>query len=78
MNVMILAVICTNSRELYTLIKRMRMGLGMRLITKPLKQEAWALKYAFSMFVVKLYSFCLSIAYIGRRHHPYIESLPTL
>jgi len=27
---------------------------------------------------MKLYSFSLSIAYIARRHHPYIESLPTL
>ena len=26
------------------------------------------------MFVVKLYGFGLSIAYIVRRHHPYIES----
>ena len=30
------------------------------------------------MFVVKLYGFCLSIAYIVRQCHPYIESLPTL
>ena len=28
--------------------------------------------------VEKLYGFCLSIAYIARQHHPYIESLPTL
>ena len=28
--------------------------------------------------MVKLYGFCLSIAYIARRRHPYIESLPTL
>ena len=28
------------------------------------------------MFVVKLYGFCLSIASIARRRHPYIESLP--
>ena len=27
---------------------------------------------------MKLYSFSLSIAYIACRHHPYIESLPTL
>ena len=27
------------------------------------------------MFVVKLYGFCLSIAYIARWRHPYIESL---
>jgi len=27
---------------------------------------------------VKLYGFYLSIAYIARRRHPYIESLPTL
>ena len=27
---------------------------------------------------MKLFGFCLSIAYITRRHHPYIESLPTL
>ena len=32
------------------------------------------------MSVEKLhvYGFCLSIPYIARRHHPYIESLPTL
>ena len=47
------------------------------LITKALKEEAWALKYAFSVFVVKLYGFCLSIPYIARRRHPYIESLLT-
>ena len=29
------------------------------------------------MFVVKLYGFCLSIAYIARRRYPYIESLLT-
>ena len=40
------------------------------LLTKALKEEAWVLKYAFSMFVVKLYGFCLSIAYIARRRHP--------
>ena len=34
--------------------------------------------YAFSVLVVKLYGFCLSIAYIARQRHPYIESLPTL
>ena len=28
------------------------------------------------MFVVKLHGFCLSIAYIARRRHPYIQSLP--
>ena len=33
---------------------------------------------ASSMFVVKLYGFCLTIAYIARRRHSYIESLPTL
>ena len=27
---------------------------------------------------MKLYSICLTIAYIAHRHHPYIESLPTL
>ena len=46
------------------------------LTTKALKEEAWALKKAFSMFVVKLYSFSLSIAYIARRRHLYVESLP--
>ena len=30
------------------------------------------------MFVLKLYGFCLSIAYIARRRHPYIQSLATL
>ena len=39
--------------------------------------KAWV---PFSVFVVKLqaYGFCLSIAYIARRRHPYIESLPGL
>ena len=41
------------------------------LITKALKEEAWALKYGFSVFMVKLYGFCLSIAYTARRRHPY-------
>ena len=27
---------------------------------------------------MKLYSFCLGIVYLARRHHPYIEILPTL
>ena len=35
-------------------------------------------KWALSVFVVKLYSFSLSIAYVAHRRHPYIESLPTL
>ena len=50
------------------------------LITKALKKEAWALKYGFSVFVVKLYGFCLSIAYIARTSVPslYIESFLTL
>ena len=30
------------------------------------------------MFVVKLYGFCLSIAYIAHQRHHYIEGLPTL
>ena len=29
-------------------------------------------------YVVKLYGFCLSIAYVAHSYHPYIESLPTL
>ena len=33
---------------------------------------------AFSIFMVKLYGFCLSIAYIERMRNPYIESLLTL
>ena len=33
---------------------------------------------AFSAFVVKLYGFCLSITYIARRRHLYIEILSTL
>ena len=33
------------------------------LIMKTLKEEAWELKWAFSVFVVKFYGFCLSIAY---------------
>ena len=28
--------------------------------------------------MVELYGFCLSIAYIVHRRHPYIEGLPTL
>ena len=44
------------------------------VITKTLKEEAWALKYAFSIFV-KLYGFRLSIAYIARPCHPYIVML---
>ena len=39
------------------------------LITEALKKDGWVLKYAFSVFVVKLYSFCLSTAYIARRRH---------
>ena len=35
-------------------------------------------RLAFSVFVVKLYGICLSIAYIARGRHTYIESLPTL
>ena len=35
-------------------------------------------KISLSVFVVKLYGFCSSIAYIARRNHPYIDSLPTL
>ena len=30
------------------------------------------------VFVAKLYGFCLSIAYIVRRRHPYIESIDFL
>ena len=33
---------------------------------------------AFSVFLVKLYGFILSVAFIKRPRHPYIESLPTL
>ena len=36
------------------------------LITKALQEEAWAPKSAFSAFAVKLYGFCISIAYIAR------------
>ena len=32
------------------------------------------IKQAFSVFVVKLHGFCLSIAYIAHQCHPYIES----
>ena len=45
------------------------MAFGHLLITKALKEVAWALKYAFSVFVVKLYSFCLSIA----KDHYYVD-----
>ena len=57
-------------------IFRVAFGHLYELITKALK-EAWTLKEAFSVFVVKLYGFCLSIV---RRRHPYMytESLPTL
>ena len=49
------------------------------MITKALKGEGWVLKQAFrSVFVEKLYGFSLSIAYIARLCHPYIESLLTL
>ena len=48
------------------------------LIIKALNDEDQVLKQAFSVFVVKLHGFYLSIAYIVRRPHPYIESLPTL
>ena len=41
---------------------------------KGTQEEAWVLKLAFSVSVVKLYGFCSSIAYIVRWHHPYIES----
>jgi len=33
------------------------------------------LKQAFSIFVLKLYGFCLSIVYIACQRHPYIKSL---
>ena len=39
------------------------------LITKALKEEGWTLKYAFSVFVVKLFGFCLSIGYIAHPRH---------
>ena len=42
------------------------------LIIEALKEEGWV------VFVAELYGFCLSIAYIARLHHPYIESLSTL
>ena len=45
---------------------------------KALKVGGWVLKYAFSVFVVELYGFCLSIEYYACLHHPYIESLSTL
>ena len=44
------------------------------MITKALKEEGWVLKEAFSVFVAELYGFGLSIAYIARLRHPYIES----
>ena len=53
------------------------LGMYMTLI-KALKDEVWALKRAFSVFVVKFYGFGLSIAYIAHPHHPYIESVLTL
>ena len=48
------------------------------MITKALKEEAWILKEAFCVFVVKLYGFCLSVAYIACQRHPYIESTNSL
>ena len=36
------------------------------------KVNTWALKSAFSIFMVKLYGFCLSIAYIAHQRHSYI------
>jgi len=44
------------------------------LIIEALKEEDWVVKE----FVAELYGFCLSIAYIARLRHPYIESLPTV
>ena len=42
---------------------------AMMLITKALKEEVWTLKYAFSVFVVKLFGFSLSIGHIARPRH---------
>ena len=39
---------------------------AMMLMTKAVKEEGWTLKYAFNVFVVKLFGFCLSIGYIAR------------
>ena len=58
-----------------------------RMVFEKLYQSCWSQRHskrkpgclkAFSAFVVKLYAFCLSIACIARRRHPYIDSLPTL
>ena len=42
---------------------------AMMLMTKALKEEGWTLKYAFNVFVVKLFGFCLSIGHIARPRH---------
>ena len=36
------------------------------------------LGHIFSIFVIKLYGFCLRVACIAYRHHPYIESTDSL
>ena len=55
------------------------LGNYMNLVDhKALEEEDWVLKKACSLFVVKLYGFHLSTAYIARPRHPYIESLLTL
>ena len=48
--------------------------IGVFLIIMALKDEFCTLKQAFTVFVVNLYAF-LSIAYIARPCHSYIESL---
>ena len=45
--------------------------LRVLLIIKVLKKKGWGLEYAFSVFVVTLYGFCLRIVYIAHLSHPY-------
>ena len=46
--------------------------LWVLLIIKALKEEGWVLNTLLAYFVVMLYGFCLSIAYIAHLCHPYI------
>ena len=47
------------------------------LIIQARKEGEWVLKYAFGLFLAKLYGYCLSVAYIVRPDHSYIQCLST-
>ena len=55
-------------------------NIGVFLIIKALKDGGWVPKYPFSIFVavIWLLPFGLSIGYIARLRHPYIESTDSL